>query len=87
MAIEPIDYLMAEDFEERFGVDAWSTPEIGWQSHVADVIQKEIDEGRLISITDEGMVMAGWRRVNITHRGVVPDKVYNPKTLEFLDGV
>ena len=80
-----IDYLMAEDFEERFKFDAWSTPEVGVQTHTSDVILGYIKGGYLISITDEGMVMTGWRYVNISHRGVCLNRVYDPKTLEFLD--
>lgn len=77
-----IDYLMAEDFEERFGFDAWKVPEIGWQDDMA--IAQALNEGTLISITDEGMVMAGWRRVNITQRGVCPEQVWADEYV-FLD--
>jgi hypothetical protein len=83
---EAIDYLFAEDFEERFGFDPWDTPELHPKTHEVEIDQAH-DEGRLISITDEGMVMAGWRLVNISHRGICPIPVADPKSLTFLDGL
>ena len=80
-----IDYLMENDFILRFKFDPWSTPEVGVNTHAREVIDNYINDGHLISITEDGMVMAGWRLVNITHRGVCHMKVYDPDTLVFLN--
>ena len=77
-----IDFLMAEDFEERFGFDPWDIDEVHHHTHEA-ILDAAQDEGKLISITDEGMVMVGWRLVNITYRGICPTPV--AKGSEFLD--
>lgn len=81
-----IDYLMAHEFLDRFSLDPYDTPEVGVNTHDREVINGYINDGKLISVTDEGMVMAGWRLVNITHRGVCFKKVYDVDTLVFLDG-
>ena len=70
-----IDYLFADEFEERFGFDPWDTPELHPKTHEVE-IDLANDEGRLISVTDEGMVLAGWRLVNISHRGVCDVRVW-----------
>jgi len=83
MSIEPIDYLMENDFILRFKFDPFSTPEVGYKEN--DRARTAWKEGRLISVTDEGMVMVGWRSVNITHRGITPTPIAAPEGSVFLD--
>ena len=83
---ETIDYLMAEDFEERFGFDPWDIDEVSYIGTHESVLDTAMEEGKLISITDEGMVMVGWRMVNITYRGICPIPITTPNGSEFLNG-